>query len=109
MKKKGFMILGISVLFCLAFLVYFKKNTILKGTVLKGTVVEVDQSGVLLEPFESETEKNSSDRISISNSEVGDRDLKEGDILKVWYDGTILETFPARLGKIYSVEIVEKE
>lgn len=34
-------------------------------------------------------------------------DLKVGDKVKIIYDGTILETYPSMLGKVYEIEILE--
>ena len=32
-----------------------------------------------------------------------EEDIQVGDIITIWFDGTILETYPAQLGVVYRI------
>ena len=49
----------------------------------------------------------SSDQISLSNEEG--IALQAGDVVEIEYDGSIMETYPAQLGKVYSIRVVTQE
>lgn len=74
-----------------------------KGTTFQATVLEANESTFLVQPLEGEDELRSSDQISISKEEAGGLELKAGDTVEIAYNGEILETYPARLGEVYSV------
>lgn len=61
------------------------------------TVVEINGDSVLVEPFENEGERLSSDRISFSVSSFEDIDVKVGDFIEVTYKGGIMESYPAQI------------
>lgn len=68
----------------------------------EATVVEINPGvNVLVEPLEGEVERRSSDRIRFSVNRIGGLDVEPGDIVEVFYDGTIQESYPA---KIYASE-----
>lgn len=69
-------------------------------------VIQVNENSLLIEPSEGEEEFRSSDQISVSADDAGKLDLKEGDVIRVTYNGEIMETYPARLGEVYSIEAV---
>ena len=37
-----------------------------------------------------------------------DLELTEGDVIEITYNGIILESYPAQLDEVYSVELVEE-
>lgn len=74
-------------------------------------VVEVQDSGtkpaVLVEPLEGEDERNSADRIVVTvDGEMPA--LAEGDLVRITYDGTIQETYPAGIAGAVSIEKLEE-
>lgn len=69
-------------------------------------VIKVSGNSLLIEPSDGEEELRCADQISLSADDLGDLDLKEGDVIRVAYNGEILESYPARLGEVYSVESV---
>lgn len=74
-------------------------------------VVEILDSGtrpaVLVEPLEGEDERNSADRIAVSvDGEMPV--LAEGDLVRITYDGTIQETYPAGIPGAVSIEKLEE-
>lgn len=75
-----------------------------KSAEFEARVIKTDEHSVLIEPSEGEEELRSSDRISISADDLKDLELKEGDVIRVLYNGEIMETYPARLGEVYSIE-----
>ena len=79
------------------------------------TVLEVYEGGsVLVVPFsEVEAIFRSADRITFGkNSLVSDADMPEltaGDTIRVTFDGTIAESYPAQLMRVYAVDVVDGE
>lgn len=77
------------------------------------TVLEVYEGGsVLVEPFaDEEAILRSADRITFGkNSLVSGADMPElaaGDTIRVTFDGTIAESYPAQLMRVYAVDVVE--
>ena len=64
-----------------------------------GTVIEVGKAYILVEPEEESIERKGNDKISIGTAEWN-IDFKIGDKVKVTYDGTIMESYPAQIGAI---------
>lgn len=60
-------------------------------------IVEINGESVLVEPLEGEQERNSADRISFSTDGLRDLGAEEGDIVKITYDGLIMESYPAQI------------
>lgn len=79
-----------------------------QNAVFVGTVVEVSENSLLIEPLEGEGETRSSDRITLGMSKMEDLELTEGDVVEITYNGIILESYPAQLDEVYSVELVEE-
>lgn len=71
-----------------------------------GVVLEVNDGSILVAVNDSEKEFKSSDKISVSldvkvKYSVANFDI--GDEVKVFYDGEILESYPAQIHKTYAV------
>ena len=61
------------------------------------TVLELSGSYVLVEPVEGEDELRSSDQISFSMPGLTDLGIEVGSDVEVYYDGLIMETYPAKV------------
>lgn len=61
------------------------------------TVIEVHENSVLLEPVEGEPELRSSDRISMSTSQLANIGAQVGSTVEVTYTGEIMESYPAQI------------
>ncbi len=75
------------------------------------TVLEVYENSVLVEPFENEEIRKSSDKISVSTSVISTNPvpkLKKGMKIRVVYNGEILETYPASLGEVFAIYELDK-
>ena len=76
-------------------------------------VLEVYEGGsVLVEPFaDEEAILRSADRITFGkNSLVSGASMPElaaGDTIRITFDGTIAESYPAQLMRVYAVDVVE--
>ena len=72
-------------------------------------VLEVHDSYLLVEPLANSNESKSAGRIQVSL-----KDKKASwsipvvdDLVEIVYDGNIMETYPAQLGKVYRIEVVK--
>lgn len=75
-----------------------------------GVVVEInDDISILVKAKENDPINKSSDLISVSldvkmsDVSVKGRDFDIGDEVTVYYDGTIAESYPAQVNKVYAV------
>lgn len=71
------------------------------------TVLEADDNIILIKPAEGTLELDAADRIEIANEE--NLELQAGDIVEVEYNGEIMESYPAQLGEVYHITLVEQE
>ena len=60
-------------------------------------ILQINGKSVLVEPLEDERERKSSDQISFGTGELEDIGAEEGDIVKITYDGLIMESYPAQI------------
>lgn len=77
-----------------------------------GTVVEVHDASLLVEPLEGEGVRSSSGLFTVPliGENLGTATgWAVGMTVEVTFDGTILESYPAQLGRVYSVSVVEAE
>ena len=74
-----------------------------KKAKFRATVIEMGENSLLVTPLEDEEELRSSDQI-VLGKDTFDGDVEVEDVLEITYNGEILETYPASLGKVYSVE-----
>lgn len=73
------------------------------------TVLEIGTT-ILVEPFEDADERKSADQIYVSTNVSGERpvpELKVGDEVRIYYDGLIMETYPAQIGNVYEISLLE--
>ena len=73
----------------------------------EATVLEVHDTYLLVEPVEGAWERSSADKIEVSLQDKTSWPIPQvGDTVNVFYNGELMETYPARVGKVYRVEIV---
>ena len=103
---KRYLIILLVLLFALS-LTACKKEEIPEEFSFRATVLEVHQTYLLVEPAEDAWERNSASKITLSLQEKTSWPTPQaGDTVDVFYNGEILETYPAHIGKLYRVEIV---
>lgn len=73
----------------------------------QATVLEVNDTNILVEPVPDSAEHMSSGQIYVPNQESVA--VQTGDLVEITYDGSIMETYPAQLGQVYSIQIVAQE
>ncbi len=125
-RKPAFWIVIVAVLSCIAVGVFFltdlSSGKSIKGdrdadnyiyvekSRLEGKVVDKGTEHIIIEPLPHETDVlKSADRITVDLKDMNpDLHPEIGDIVAVEYDGRILESYPARLGKTYFVSVMER-
>lgn len=75
--------------------------------IFEATVLEINDNYYLVEPVEGSQELNSSNRIEVPIPNPDSTLSPEvGDIIKITYNGDIMETYPAQLGEVYNIRII---
>ena len=71
-------------------------------------VLEVRDDCLLVEPLDDTNESKSADKIQVSlKSKTASWDIPTVDnIIKIVYDGSIMESYPAQLREVYHIEIL---
>lgn len=77
-------------------------------------VIEINASGMVVEPVEGSHELASADRISLFNPSVTSAygtaaEPKVGDLVEIAYNGDIMESYPAQLGEVYGIILLDGE
>ena len=65
-------------------------------------VVEVREEYLLVEPLEEEWERSSADRITVTAP--NSREFQPGDLVRIHYSGTLLESYPAQAVGVIGIE-----
>ena len=74
----------------------------------QATIIEIQDDCYLVEPVEGSVELNSADRITIPMTNMEPSPEPEvGDVLEIGYDGSIAESYPAQITKVYSIRVAE--
>ena len=73
-----------------------------------GKIIESNAKYIIVEPNENEEERKSADKISVGLGENNDALYTIGTNVKITYDGTILESYPAQV-KATKIEIKSAE
>lgn len=74
----------------------------------QATIIEIQDDCYLVEPVEGSAELNSADRITIPMTNMEPSPEPEvGDGLEIEYDGSIAESYPAQITKVYSIRVTE--
>ncbi len=76
-------------------------------------IVEINDSRMVVEPVEGSSELNSADRIVIFSTSVKSSagtlaEPKVGDLVEIEHNGTIMESYPAQLGEVYGITLLEE-
>ncbi|MCM1427615.1 MAG: DUF5301 domain-containing protein [Eubacterium sp.] len=71
----------------------------------QATVIEINNGTILVKPMDGSLELNAADKFSISNEES--LTIQVGDLIEINYNGDILESYPAQLGEIYEITVIE--
>lgn len=77
-----------------------------KSIFFQATVIEISNDTVLVQPVAGSLEMNSSDQFSISNENGSE--LQVGDLIEINYNGEIMESYPAQLGEVYGITVIER-
>lgn len=86
------------------------KEDILEEPNFSGRVVDVHDRSILVEVDEGEDERRSSDLISVSldaELEESQTTFAAGDPVRVYYDGSIAESYPAQVNNVYYISLIE--
>lgn len=88
-----------------------------KKYVMKAQILETGDGYILVEPDPEASERSSSDRIVVrtanvkiqaaDKTQITPEQLQTGQRVLVTYDGVILESYPAQLGKCFNIRVVE--
>lgn len=79
------------------------------AVVLKGRIIEIENEKMIVEPVNGSAELNSSDKYSIPMEHMdASPEPQVGYIVEITYDGSIEETYPAMLGTVYYVKVVNE-
>lgn len=84
-------------------------NTVVNEPNFSGIVTEVYENSILVAVNEGEDALKSSDLISVSlDVQLKDSmtDFSVGDEVRVYYDGTIAESYPAQVHTVYAIVLV---
>ena len=75
-------------------------------TVLRAKILEIHDGYFLVEPVEGSWELSSASKIEVPIRNMSPSpEPQVGDILNIEYDGQILETYPARINKVYHLAL----
>ena len=117
MKRNIVFVIGVIAILAIAVIMIFsayrssesyRKKNASETYTMKGTVLDISNGTVIAEPFVGEDELNSSDKFVISMENMNSSpEPQVGDVIEVKYNGDIEETYPARLGGVISVSVVE--
>ena len=117
MKRKFAFLIGVVVVFVIAGIMVFsayrssesyRKKKAAETYKMTGTVLEISNGTMIVEPLEGEDELSSSDKFVVSMEHMSaSPELEVGDIIEVTYNGDIEETYPARLGGVTYISVVD--
>lgn len=78
--------------------------------VLKATILDVKDGYFFVKPIEGSSELNSADQIEVPMQKMAPSPEPEvDDMIEISYSGEILETYPARLSKVYGIKVIEEK
>jgi len=113
-KKPAFWVIVVAVIACAVVTVCFatnpKQDFFQEQHTVQARITEVEDRSFLVTPVEGASELSSSDlfRVPITNMSPSP-EPQVGDILEITYDGSILESYPAQFGTVYSMRVVSQE
>ena len=112
-NKKVFGIIAVVGILISIMLIYWCKpmtmNDIYHKPNFTGVVIEISDKAILVSINKDEDEIKSSDKISVSldvKLKDSSTNFKVGDIVRVFYDGVILESYPAQIYTVYAILLI---
>jgi len=79
------------------------------GVILDAKILEISNKSYLVEPMPGSQELSSTDRIRVQMELDTDPMPQVGDILRITYDGQLMETYPAQIGEVFGIRVVTGE
>jgi len=113
-KKPAFLAIAVAVIACAVVTVCFatnpKQDFPQDLRTVQVRITEIEDHSFLVAPVEGSWELSSSDlfRVPITNMPASP-DPQVGDIMEITYDGSILESYPAQFGTVYSIRVISQE
>lgn len=115
-NKKKFIAVAIVLIGGLSvILMYLNKpltmNDIYDKPNFSGIVREVRDTGILVEVNQDDDAYRSSDKIDVSlNTKLKDsmKNFEVGQEVRVYFDGRILETYPAEVNNVYAIVLINR-
>ncbi len=77
-----------------------------ESVTFQATVIEKNNDSILVRPVDGSLELNSADEFSILNER--ELELQVGDLIEITYNGDIMESYPAQLGEVYEITVIER-
>ena len=72
----------------------------------QASVIETNHDSIIVKPVDGSLELDSADKVYISNEE--NLELQIGDFVEISYNGEIMESYPAQLGEVYKITVIEQ-
>lgn len=72
----------------------------------QASVIEMNDDSIIVKPVDGSLELNSSDKFHVLNKE--NIELQIGDLVEISYNGEIMESYPAQLGEVYEITVIEQ-
>lgn len=104
MKKNKLIIIGV-LLVCSLSACKKQEDSTQTAEVFEAVILEVSDNSILVEPVTGSPELNSSEQFNIPGEDG--MELHVGDKVEIEYNGEILETYPAQLGEVYKIKLLE--
>ncbi len=90
---------------CITEMLSSADNTPLMIT-FQASVIEKNNDSIIVKPADGSLELDSADKFYIANEE--NIELQMGDLVEISYNGEIMESYPARLGEVYKITVIEQ-
>ena len=113
-KKPAFLAIAVAVIACAVVTVCFatnpKQDFPQDLRTVQVRITEIEDHSFLVTPVDGSWELSSSDlfRVPITNMPASP-EPQVGDIMEITYDGSILESYPAQFGMVYSIRVISQE
>ena len=113
-KRLLWIIGGMLILFSILIMYVFKPLTmddINNKPNFTGVVIEVHEKSILVLVNDDEDEFKSSDKMSVSlDVQLKDSmiDFEVGNTVKVFYDGSIAESYPAQINTVFAIVLLDE-
>ena len=111
MKKKAGIIVAIIAVLVIAagVLIWGISNGRFFAATFEAKILSIGNDTFLVEPVEGSSELRSSDQIQVPMKNMSPSpEPQVGDIIEIRYNGDIMETYPARLGEVYSIRVTQE-